>query len=97
VRADRRRLAQAFGNLVQNATEHGGGESVAVRAERRGGRVRVEVTDAGPGFRDGKPKPGRGRGLAIARTAVEEAGGRLRLIQGSKGATVAVDLPVAEQ
>jgi signal transduction histidine kinase len=97
VRADRRRLAQAFGNLIQNAVEHGGGAGVAVRAERKGSRVRVEVSDSGPGFTTARPKPGRGRGLAIARAAVEEAGGHLRLIPGGRGATVTVDLPAEER
>lgn len=94
VRADRRRIAQVFGNLFSNAAEHGGGE-VALRARRRAGRVLVEVSDGGPGFVR-RPRPGRGRGLAIAARAAEEAGGHLRLIPGGKGATVAVDLPVAD-
>lgn len=93
VRADRRRLAQAFGNLLQNALQHGGGQ-VAMRAHRHGDRVLVAVEDSGPGF---QRTTGRGgRGLKIARSAVEEAGGRLRLLPGGQGARVAVELPVDE-
>ena len=49
VRADPVRLAQACGNLVANAVEHGG-SPVRVRGRVLAGRVRVEVQDAGPGL-----------------------------------------------
>jgi len=48
VRADRLRLAQACGNLVANAVEHGGGD-VRVRARVSALGVRIEVSDGGPG------------------------------------------------
>jgi len=37
-------------NLVDNAVKHGGPAAVSVRAEHRGRRVRLEVTDRGPGI-----------------------------------------------
>ena len=46
VAADRGRLAQAIGNLLSNAIEHGGGE-VELRGRRVGGAVRIEVADSG--------------------------------------------------
>ncbi|MEA2132740.1 MAG: two-component system, OmpR family, sensor kinase [Solirubrobacteraceae bacterium] len=49
VRADPIRLAQACGNLVANAVEHGA-SPVRVRGRVLAGRVRVEVQDAGPGL-----------------------------------------------
>ena len=49
VRADPVRLAQACGNLVANAVEHGA-SPVRVRGRVLPGRVRVEVSDAGPGL-----------------------------------------------
>jgi signal transduction histidine kinase len=49
VRADPLRLAQACGNLVANAVEHGA-SPVRVRGRVLAGRVRVEVQDAGPGL-----------------------------------------------
>jgi signal transduction histidine kinase len=47
--ADRLRLAQATGNLIANAIEHGGGD-VEVRARLEGSAVRIEVIDGGPGL-----------------------------------------------
>jgi signal transduction histidine kinase len=100
VRADRGRLAQALGNLVANAVEHGSGP-VELRGRRAGARVRVEVRDGGAAgaaaARTGVAgRDARGRGLAIAALAVEEAGGTLVLEQGVDGTTAAIELPVAE-
>ena len=66
VLADRGRLAQALGNLLANAAEHGDGP-VRLRAERRGRAVRVEVRN-------------RGRGLRIASDAARDAGGSLSVV-----------------
>jgi signal transduction histidine kinase len=100
VRADRGRLAQAFGNLMANAVEHGSGP-IEVRAVRKGKRaVRVEVRDGGAAVRAGRrrfPPPDRGRGLGIATRAVREAGGSLRIERGRGGATTAaVELPLVD-
>jgi signal transduction histidine kinase len=64
--ADGGRVAQALGNLLANAAEHGDGAATVV-AERRDSRVHVSVANE------------RGRGLVIAGTAAREAGGRLWL------------------
>jgi len=98
VRADRRRMAQAFGNLLANAVEHGGGE-IVVRGRRTPGGIRVEVEDGGAGA-DGRVRvrrrwrAGRGRGLAIAARAVGQAGGTLASFESPGGGRVAVaELP----
>jgi signal transduction histidine kinase len=44
VRCDRSRLAQALGNVMSNAVEHGSGD-VSVSATRSGSRLRIEVTN----------------------------------------------------
>jgi signal transduction histidine kinase len=103
VRADRLRLAQALGNLVANAAEHGGGE-VLVRAEVERDRVRIEVADHGPGL----PAPvaeivearraahgPRGHGLAVALRVAERHGGRLLTAPSVRGARLVLDLPLA--
>jgi signal transduction histidine kinase len=64
VRADRGRLAQALGNLMANAVEHGRGP-VRLHARRTATGVRLEVANE------------RGRGIPIATAAAEQAGGRL--------------------
>ncbi|MBV8220428.1 MAG: HAMP domain-containing histidine kinase, partial [Solirubrobacterales bacterium] len=46
---DRLRLAQATGNLIANAIEHGGGV-VEVRGRADTGWARIEVSDTGPGL-----------------------------------------------
>ncbi len=98
--ADRGRLAQALGNLLANATEHGSG-SIEIAAVRRGPRaVRVEVRDGGPATRPGRrgvSEADRGRGLRIAERAVREAGGTLELETGRRGTVAAIELPLAER
>lgn len=98
---DRRRLAQAVGNLTANAIEHGGG-AVRVRGALRDGIVRIEVSDDGPGLpapvadlarraRGGR-RP-RGRGLAIALAVAEAHGGTVRAAPARHGGRVVLMLP----
>ena len=96
VDADPERLSQALGNLLSNALEHGGGR-VLVRGSRIASDLRIEIADCGPGFlRRPRGRKGRGRGLAIAARAVEEAGGRMRIRSDREGSVVALELPVAD-
>jgi signal transduction histidine kinase len=101
VRGDRLRLAQATGNLIANAIEHGGGV-----VELRGGSddttVRLEVIDGGPGLpapvaelarRARAGRGARGRGLAIASAIAEEHGGRLAAAPSERGARLVLELP----
>lgn len=79
-------VRRAVANLLENARRHGNGP-VAVRVERRGAQVAVEVDDAGPGvpadrradaFRAFVPSSGGGLGLGLAlvsRIAVAHDGG----------------------
>jgi signal transduction histidine kinase len=94
VHADRRRLAQAFGNLLANAVEHGGGE-IVVRGRRSEGGLRIEVEDAGGGASPrAARRTRRGRGLAIAARALGHAGGHLTAVDRPGGGRVAVaELP----
>ncbi|MDX2093343.1 MAG: ATP-binding protein [Kofleriaceae bacterium] len=79
-------IRRAVANLLQNARVHASG-AVAVRIERRGGQVAIEVDDAGPGvpadrradaFRAFVPSSAGGLGLGLAlvsRIAVAHGGG----------------------
>jgi signal transduction histidine kinase len=104
VRADALRLAQATSNVVANAIEHGGGV-VEIRTRAVGDRVRVEVSDGGPGLPATvaelarRPRAGRGtrgRGLAIAADVLGRFGGRIHALPAARGGRVAIDLPVLE-
>ena len=94
VLADRGRLAQALGNLLANAAEHGAGP-VELRAERVGGAVRVEVRNRAA-LEAARPASGRGRGLRIAADAARDAGGSLRLARRQDGVVAALELPEEE-
>jgi signal transduction histidine kinase len=84
IRANRGRLAQAIGNLLANAVEHGGAQiRVSGRKTKRG--IRVEVRDSG-----------RGHGLTIAAKAIREAGGTLTAGRAGSGTAVAIELPTVE-
>jgi len=105
VRGDRLRLAQACGNLLANAIEHGNGP-VRVRSRAAGARVRIEVIDDGPGLPAPvaalarRPRAGRGprgRGLAIAAEIATRHGGRLAAAPAAGGGRVVLELPVAGQ
>jgi len=101
LRGDRLRLAQALGNLVGNALEHGA-SPIVVRARATAGAVRFEVDDAGPGLPEpvaalaARPRAGRGRrgrGLAIASAIAARHGGRLAAAPAPRGARLALELP----
>jgi signal transduction histidine kinase len=105
VLGSRTRLAQATGNLIANAIEHGG-ETIEVRGSASGGWVRVEVLDDGPGLdtpiaqlrrparwrRSGRA---RGHGLAICAAVAAAHGGRLASAPSERGARLVLELPVA--
>ena len=101
VRGDAVRLAQAVGNLVANAFEHGPGR-VELAGHRQGDRIRIEIADQGPGLPapvgqlTRRPRAGRGRrgrGLAIAAEIVDRHGGRLEAAPSARGARMAIELP----
>ena len=106
VRADPVRLAQACGNLVANAVEHGA-SPVRVRGRVVAGRVRVEVTtrarasrcrcEPAGGRRRRRRGAPRGRGLAIAARIAERHGGRLAAAPSARGACLVLELPSADQ
>lgn len=101
---DRLRLAQALGNLVANAIEHGGGE-VRVHGELRGGCARITVDDDGPGLPAPvaelarRPRAGRGargRGLAIAASIAHAHAGSVTAAPAAHGGRVVLTLPARE-
>lgn len=97
VRADRGRLAQALGNLLANAFEHGSGP-VRLRGRSDGTAVVVEIADRGPAVPPARVRSDdRGRGLGIAARAIEDAGGTLTVCHTDDGTIAAVEIPVAQR
>jgi signal transduction histidine kinase len=112
VRGDRLRLAQAIGNLIANAIEHGG-ETVEVLGTATGGSLLVEVLDDGGGlpprvrevvvaggggrWRSIRRRGGRGLGLAIASDVAEAHGGRLRVESAPSGTRMVLELPLDQR
>lgn len=101
---DRLRLAQATGNLIANAIEHGGG-TVEVRVAVDAGRARIEVADAGPGLpasvaelarRPHRGRGARGRGLAIAGAVAASHGGWLAAAPSRRGARLVLEWPALD-
>jgi heavy metal sensor kinase len=110
--ADRVRLEQALGNLIDNALRHGSG-TVTLAVEPRGDRVEVHVRDDGPGFPDhfiadaferftradaARSRGGAGLGLAIVAAIARGHGGTAHARNRPEGgADVWMDLPAAPE
>jgi two-component system OmpR family sensor kinase len=107
--ADRLRLDQAIGNMVDNALRYGAGP-IGLEASVHGGSVQVHVLDRGGGFPDGflgraferfsRASPagrdgGSGLGLAIVQTVARAHGGEAHAAnREGGGADVWLTLPV---
>lgn len=106
--ADRLRLEQALGNLVDNALRYGRG-SVRLAASERDGLVEFHVRDEGPGLppaflphaferftRGDAARPGGGTGLGLAlAAAIAEAHGGTAEASSEHGGDVWLSLPQA--
>lgn len=101
----RLRLAQALGNLIANAIEHGGGV-VCVRGVVAEQVARIAISDEGAGLAAPvaelirAPRRGRGvrgRGLAIASAIAHAHGGRVTAAPVQYGGRVVLELPLAPE
>jgi signal transduction histidine kinase len=105
--ADRLRLDQAVGSVVDNALRYGTG-AVTITAAPHGAGVEISVRDEGPGFPDeflgraferfsrassSRRDGGSGLGLAIVRTVARAHGGEARAGNLDGGAEVSLTIP----
>ena len=108
IEADREQLYRVLSNLGQNAIQ-AGASRVEVTAERVDGRLRVRVSDNGPGlpprarahlfqpFTGSARAGGTGLGLAIARDLVRAHGGDIRLEHSTaEGTSFCFELPLKQ-
>jgi heavy metal sensor kinase len=109
--ADRLRLEQALGNLVDNALRYGGG-AVRLEAERRDGAVTLRVSDEGEGFPpsflahaferfaradEARARGATGLGLAIVDAVARAHGGTAEAAnRDGGGAVVTLTFPAAD-
>ena len=114
VRADRGHLFRALLNLARNSQQAVTGDAgsgvgiFTISASRAGGRVRIDITDTGPGiperaaatlfrpFANGGSTGGTGLGLAIARDIARGHSGDIALIRtGPNGTQFRLEFPYA--
>jgi len=109
IQADRMRLEQALGNLVDNALRYGGDE-VRLEAARCDGWIELHVRDRGPGLPaelltrafdrftradTARGRGGSGLGLSIVRTIAESHAGTAHIARLETGGTDAwMSIPV---
>ena len=107
VRVDEGDLTELLGNLLDNAFKWARSR-ISVAADRDGDRLRIRVSDDGPGIpaedaarilergvRADRSAPGHGLGLAVVRDIVEAYGGEIAVEAGDGGgARITVRLPL---
>lgn len=113
VRGDPDLLAQAIGNLVDNAVKFSpAGGTVSIDLSATGGDAVIRVADTGPGIADaekgqvvqrfyrgdaGKGKAGVGLGLSVVAAVARLHGGRLDFADAHPGLIATLTLPRAAQ
>lgn len=113
VRVDSRLIGQALANVLGNAAAYApAGTPIEVECRGAGNRIRIEVSDSGPGIPEealprvfskfyrapGAPSGGVGLGLAITKAIVEIHDGTIAAANREQGGTrFTIELPVESQ
>jgi len=94
---DRVRLSRVIGNLVENAIKYTDDGNVSVTADmKRAGSISGEAKERLFSYRgrpDNASKPGSGLGLHIAKSLIDQMGGKIE-ISNERGGRVDVTVPV---
>lgn len=109
LRGDGQLLAQAIGNLIDNAIKYGkAGKTVSVRAAKEGDHIAITVADRGPGIpidergrvterfyrgERSRSHPGSGLGLSLVAAVARQHGGRLELRDNDPGLRATLLVP----
>jgi two-component system OmpR family sensor kinase len=103
-------LAQVVSNLLANCERHAPGSPVRIQAREIGSRVRIRVTDFGPGLPPGSERamfglgtkgtksPGQGIGLHLSARLLRQHAGSITIVPARPdrpGCTVIIELPLA--
>ncbi|MDG2334350.1 MAG: HAMP domain-containing sensor histidine kinase [Myxococcota bacterium] len=111
IHGNRHLLAQALTNLIENALKYAGRGvvSLLLREDKEQGRVRLSVSDQGPGIPEAeherviqrftrlesaRSRPGAGLGLAFVSAVSELHGANLRLEDMSPGLRISLEFPL---
>lgn len=108
VYADRGEIGEALWNIVENAIKYAPGAPIHLGAYRQDGSTVLSVSDEGPGMSESERLhaferfyrgdargeiPGAGLGLAIAKRAIDRAGGTIAIDSApGRGTTVSIRL-----
>lgn len=107
VRADRRAFESVLRNVLQNAVVHGGARHVSLAIQRRSSGIEIVIRDDGAGasgdlsmaldrpFVRPSKTSGSGVGLYVCGRLLTQMHGRIRVMGGQPGFSVAIELPEA--
>jgi signal transduction histidine kinase len=105
-------LSNVVDNAIKYSSGATDAPAVRVTIERKAGEISLKVSDNGPGIPDqtdrdraterfvrleqSRTQPGSGLGLSLAKAVMKFHGGRLELLPGDPGLTVAMTFPAAK-
>jgi signal transduction histidine kinase len=78
---------------LDNVVRHADASHATVRLHTDGGRLRLEVSDDGPGIEAGTPRPDPGRGLVDMRSEAAAAGAALTIAASDLGTRIELQWP----